>query len=60
MALKVGREFKIIANRNTTCSSSFDLVYRVRFLTTKTEEIFETLTKYRSILGREGGGGEDN
>ena len=52
MAPKVGRKFKTKANRNSASSSStLSLVDRVRFLSTKTEEVFETLTKYRSIWG---------
>ena len=50
---KVGRKFKIKANRITTSSSSSTLVDRVKFPTAKTEQIFETLTKYRSIWGKD-------
>jgi len=52
MAPKVGRKFKTRANRNLG-ASAFGLVYfdRVRFLTNKCEETYETLTKYRSIWG---------
>ena len=52
MAPKVGRKYKTKANRNLGSSSS-SLAYfdRVRFLTDKCEEIYETLTKYRSIWG---------
>ena len=53
MAPKVGRKFKTKANRNPASSSSSasPLFDRVRFLSTKTEEVYETLTKYRSIWG---------
>ena len=52
MTPKVGRKFKTIANRNTASSSSSSaLVDRVRFLSAKCEETYETLTKYRSIWG---------
>ena len=52
MAPKVGRKFKTRANRNNTSSSSgLAFVDRVRFLTYKCEETYETLTKYRSIWG---------
>ena len=52
MTPKVGRKFKTRANRNL-CSSTFGSAYvdRVQFLTDKGEEIYETLTKYRSIWG---------
>ena len=53
MAPKVGRKFKTKANRNTTSSSSSTLVDSVKFPTAKTEQIFETLTKYRSIWGKD-------
>ena len=52
MALKVGRKFKPKANRNTTSSSS-TLVDRFRFLYAKCEDTYETLTKYRSIGGKQ-------
>ena len=52
MAPKVGRKFKTRANRNKASSSSRSaFVDRVRFLTDKCEETYETLTKYRSIWG---------
>ena len=52
MAPKVGRKFKTRADRNPrSSSSSFALVDRVRFLSAKGEETYETLTKYWSILG---------
>ena len=52
MAPKVGRKFKTKANRKPASSSSTSpLVDRVRFLFAKTEEVYETLTKYRSIWG---------
>ena len=52
MAPKVGRKFKTKANRNLASSSSTSpLVDRVRFLSATTEEVYETLTKYRSIWG---------
>ena len=52
MASKVGRKFKTKANKNTASSSSaFPLFDRVRFLSAKSMEIYETLTKYRSIWG---------
>ena len=53
MAPKVGRKFKTKANRNTTSSSSSTLVDRVKFPIARTEQIFETLTKYRSIWGKD-------
>ena len=53
MTPKVGRKFKTKANRNTTSSSSSTLVDSVKFPTAKTEQIFETLTKYRSIWGKD-------
>ena len=49
MAPKVGKKYKTKANRNSASSSTSALVDRVRFPTTKIEQIFETLTKYRSI-----------
>ena len=49
MAPKVGRKFKTKANRSIVSSSAPSLVDRVRFTIAKTKEIFETLTKYRSI-----------
>ena len=52
MASKVGRKFKTKANRNIASSSSASpLVKRVRFLSAKTKEVYETLTKYRSLWG---------
>ena len=52
MAPKVGRKFKTKTNRKPASSSSTSpLVDRVRFLFAKTEEVYETLTKYRSIWG---------
>ena len=52
MAPKVGRKFKTRPNRNLgSSSSSSAFVDRVRFFTDKCEEIYETLTKYRSICG---------
>ena len=52
MASKVGRKFKTKANRNIASSSSASpLVNRVRFLSAKTKEVYETLTKYRSLWG---------
>ena len=52
MAPEVGRKFKTKANRNLASSSSTSpLVDRVRFLSAKTKEVYETLTKYRSIWG---------
>ena len=52
MAPKVGRKYKTKANRNLGSSSSSSAYFdRVRFLTDKCEEIYETLTKYRSIWG---------
>ena len=52
MAPKVGMKFKTRANRNLG-SSSFGSTYidRIRFLTDKCEETYETWTKYRSIWG---------
>ena len=50
MAPKVGRKFKTFANKNHGSSSSGSAYFdRVRFLTDKCEESYETLTKYRSI-----------
>ena len=48
MAPKVGFKTRAISNPG---SSSFGSAYvdRVRFLTDKCEETYETLTKYRSI-----------
>ena len=51
MASKVGKMYKTKANKNSAPSSSSALVGRVRFPAAKTEQIFETLTKYRSIWG---------
>ena len=52
MAPKVGMKFKTRVNRNTgSSSSSSALVDRVRLLSAKCEETYETLNKYRSILG---------
>ena len=49
---KVGRKFKTKTNRNPASSSSASpLVDRVRFLSTKIEEVYGTLTKYKSIWG---------
>jgi len=54
MAPKVGRKFKTKANRNTASSSSASsLIDRVMFLFAKTEEVYETLTKYMSVWERE-------
>ena len=50
MAPKVGRKFKTRANRNPGSSSSgLTLCDKKRFLSSKCEETYETLTKYRSI-----------
>ena len=50
MAPKVGRKFKTKSNRDPASSSfASPLVDRVRFLSSKTEEVYETLTKYKSI-----------
>ena len=49
MAPKVGRKFKTKAMKTTTSSSTPSHVDRVRFLIDRTKEIFETLTKYRSV-----------
>ena len=51
MTPKVGRKFKTKANRTSASSSVPSQVDRVRFLLAKSEEIFETLTKFRSIWG---------
>ena len=52
MAPKVGRKFKTRANRNPGSSSlGLALSDREWFLSTKCEEMYETLTKYRSIWG---------
>ena len=52
MAPKVGRKFKTRSNRNPR-SSPFGsaLIDKVRFLSAKCEETYETLTKYWSIWG---------
>ena len=52
MAPKVSRKFKTKANRNPR-SSPFGsaLIDKVRFLSAKCEETYETLTKYWSIWG---------
>ena len=47
MSLNVGKKYKTKANR--TKSSSFTQVDRVRFPIARSSEIFETLTKFRSI-----------
>ena len=47
MAFKVATKFKTKANR-TSASSQVD---RVRFPLAKSEEIYETLTKFRSVWG---------
>jgi len=52
MAPKVGKKYKTKANRTTTSSSTPTQVdNRVRFPTTRFEEIFKSLTKFRSIWG---------
>ena len=52
MAHKVGRKIQNKANRTfASSSSSPSQLDKVRFLSIKTEEIFEILTKYRSIWG---------
>ena len=52
MAPKVGRKFKTRVNRNPGSSSSvLALGDRDCFLSSKCEETYETLTKYRSIWG---------
>ena len=51
MTPKVGRKFKTKANRTSASSSAPSQVDRVRFLLAESEEIFETLTKFRSIWG---------
>ena len=52
MAPKVGRKFKTKANRNPASSySASPLVDRVRFLSAKNKEVYETSTKYKSIWG---------
>ena len=45
MAPKVATKFKTKANRISTSSQ----VDRVRFPSAKSEEIYETLTKFRSV-----------
>ena len=45
------KRYKTKANRNLASSSTSALVDRVRFPTSKIKQIFETLTKYRSIWG---------
>ena len=47
MASKVATKFKTKANRTSTSSQ----VDSVRFPSTKSEEIYETLTKFRSVWG---------
>ena len=50
MAPKVGRKFKTRANRNPGFSSlGSALGDKDRFLSTKCEETYKTLTKYSSI-----------
>ena len=51
MAPKVGKKFKTKAKRTTTSFFDPTQVDRVRFPTTRNDENFETLTKYRSIWG---------
>ena len=52
MAPKVGRKFKTKANRDPASSSfASPLVDRVSFLSAKTKEVYETLTKHRSKWG---------
>ena len=51
MAPKVDKKYQTKANRNSASSSTYALVNTVRFPTAKTEQIFETLTKYKSIWG---------
>ena len=51
MTPKVGRKFKTKANRTSASSFVPSQVDRVRFLLAESEEIFETLTKFRSIWG---------
>ena len=53
MAPKIGRKFKNEANRNLASSSSPALLDKVRFPIAKTEQIFQTLTTYRSIWGKD-------
>ena len=50
--MALGRKFKTKAKRTTTSSSAPTQVDRVMFPTNRNEEIFETLTKYRSIWGK--------
>ena len=51
MAPKVGRKFKTKAKKALASSFSPTQFDRVRFSTTRNEEIFENLTQYRSIWG---------
>ena len=51
MAPDVGKKYKTKANRTTASFSAPTQVDRVRFPTARSEEIFETLTKFRSIWG---------
>ena len=49
--MALGRKFKTKDKRTTTSSSAPTQVDRIMFPTNRNEEIFETLTKYRSIQG---------
>ena len=51
MAPKVGRKCKTNAKKTYASSSAPVKFDRVRFPKAKNEEIFENLTKYRSICG---------
>ena len=51
MAPKVGRKFKTKAKKTSASSFAFIQFDRVRFSTVRNEEIFESLTQYRSIWG---------
>ena len=51
MAPKVSKKFKTKAKKNTASSSSPIQFDRVRIFTARIEEIFESLTQFRSIWG---------
>ena len=51
MAPKVGRKFKTKAKKTLASSFAPTQFDRVRFSSARNEEIFESLTQYRSIWG---------
>ena len=51
MAPKGGRKFKTKAKKTSASSFALTQFDRVRFSSTRNEEIFESLTQYRSIWG---------